>query len=179
MSKLVLVVVASTVFSAQPALAQERLPLPAESATCVDTRRFHDGDTFDCHAGSGADATTVVRLAGIDAPESGQPYWRAARDHLRGLARPGSTVACHKADRYQRKVCRVTSPDGRDVGLELVREGLAWHYVEYAAEQDPQERKEYADAEAAARAGRVGLWAEPTRVAPWECRKVRRGGGRC
>ncbi len=52
-----------------------------------------------------------------------------------------------------------------DVNLEMVRRGLAWHYKRYST--DPA----LADAEAAARARRAGLWADPAPVPPWSYRR--------
>jgi len=65
----------------------------------------------------------VVRLGSIDAPERGQPFGRAAKDALSTLAFDLQAEArCWKRDRYGREVCAVFV-GGRDVGLEMVREG--------------------------------------------------------
>jgi endonuclease YncB( thermonuclease family) len=58
---------------------------------------------------------------------------------------------------------------GRPVNLLLVQQGLAWWYQQFAR-RDTQLR----DAEAKARAGRVGLWADENPQPPWEFRKERR-----
>ena len=50
-------------------------------------------------------------------------------------------------------------------GRELVRDGLAWHYLQYAP-KDAQ----LAELQAEARAARRGLWAEAGAVAPWDWR---------
>lgn len=144
--------------------------------TCAETRGFHDGDTFACRpagqTGNGADgAVVVVRVAGLDAPETGQAHWRPARDRLRQLAGPGTEVRCYKQDRYTRQVCRVHSPSGQDVVEVLLREGWAWHSVAYLSEQSADERSRYANAESSARAEKVGLWKEPDPQAPWDCRR--------
>lgn len=143
----------------------------ASTVVCDSTRGFHDGDTFACVP---ADSPPfVVRVGGLDAPETGQGFWRVSRDRLRALAGPGTTVECYKADRYGRQVCRVRSPAGEDVVERLLREGLAWHGVHYVSEQTADERVRYAAAEAAARAERRGLWSESEPQAPWECRRSR------
>ena len=59
----------------------------------------------------------------------------------------------------------------RDVGLEQIRQGMAWHYKEYQHEQPTQERLVYAQEEENARASRVGLWKDSKPVAPWEWRR--------
>lgn len=52
----------------------------------------------------------------------------------------------------------------RDVGLVMVRDGMAWWYREYAHEQS---------AEDTAWAARRGLWLNASPVPPWEWRRKR------
>lgn len=61
--------------------------------------------------------------------------------------------------------------DGQDVCLEQVRKGLAWWYREYQREQSESDRQAYAAAEEAARASKVGLWADASPMPPWEWRR--------
>jgi len=77
---------------------------------------------------------------------------------------------CHKKDRYGREVCAVYVTR-RDVGLEQIRTGMAWHYKAYQHEQPMQERLVYRDEEDAAKAARRGLWNDAKPVPPWEWRK--------
>jgi endonuclease YncB( thermonuclease family) len=112
-----------------------------------------------------------IRLEGIDAPELGQAHGRAARQHLAGLAARRDAVAhCSKTDSYGRHVCRLRV-DGRDAGLAQVRAGMAWLYDRYADELPAKRRRQYEDAQARARAARVGLWADPRAIPPWEWRR--------
>ena len=108
-----------------------------------------------------------VRLHGVDAPEQGQPFGAASKRRASDLAF-GSTVTVHlhDVDRYGRTVAAVELADGRDLGRELVRGGLAWHYPRYAP-RDADLRRLQAEAKAARR----GLWAEAGAVAPWDWRK--------
>ena len=48
--------------------------------------------------------------------------------------------------------------DHRDVCLEQVRRGIAWHFKQYAQDQTPDDRGTYAEADVPARAAGVGLW---------------------
>ena len=64
---------------------------------------------------------------------------------------------CHKKDRYGRQVC-VVFVGLRDVGLEQIRAGFAWHYKAYQHEQRTHERLVYGQEEENAKASRVGLW---------------------
>jgi len=132
-----------------------------------------DGDTLDLVTPSNEQLR--VRLAAIDAPEKGQAYGNAARRALSALTyRRIVRVEWSKRDAYGRVVGKVLL-QGDDVGLELIRRGLAWHYTAYAGEQRPAERARYAAAEAAARSRRLGLWAGSDPVAPWRYRHGDRG----
>ena len=79
---------------------------------------------------------------------------------------------CHKKDRYNREVCTVFA-SLRDVGLEQIRAGMAWHYKDYQHEQTTQDRLVYRDEEQNAKASQVGLWKDANPVPPWEWRKQR------
>ena len=124
--------------------------------------RIADGDTLTV-----LDAANVqhkVRLAGIDAPERGQPFGSKARELLATLTM-GKTVTVRggRPDKYGRTLARV-EVEGQDVNRELVAEGLAWHYTQFDRSDD------LAAAERAARAARRGLWADAKPVPPWEWR---------
>ena len=81
---------------------------------------------------------------------------------------------CHKKDRYGREVCAVLV-SLRDVGLEQIRQGMAWHYKEYQHEQMTHDRLVYRDEEKSAKARRVGLWKDAKPVPPWERRRRENG----
>lgn len=119
-----------------------------------------------------------VRLAGIDAPEKGQPFGVASKTHLsEQVFGRMVTVEWTKRDRYRRVVGRVLS-DGEDVCLDQIRAGLAWHYKQYANEQTAGRRAAYAAAEEQARQDKVGLWSQPNPIPPWEFLHPERTGAR-
>lgn len=150
---------------------------PPEPVTCQTIQAVHDGDTLTCTPQGSA--PFVVRVAGVDAPERGQAYWQASREALKHLAQPGTRAACYKTDRYARQVCRLSSPNGEDLSLALVHQGLAWHTQSYQDEQTPQERALYAAAQEQARQARRGLWRQAQPQAPWDCRRLRRQHQSC
>ena len=131
-----------------------------------------DGDTIKV-----LDATKtqhVVRLGSIDAPERAQPFGRAAKEGLSTMVFDRRVEArCWKRDRHGREVCGVFV-GARDVALEMVRDGYAWHYKEFEREQSAEDRAAYARTEAEARAARRGLWREPGAIPPWQWRNERR-----
>lgn len=129
----------------------------------------HDGDTLTLL--DSERRQHKIRLAGIDAPELGQAYGRAAREHLaQRVAGTVVQVLSSKTDRYGRIVGKALV-DGIDVNLDQVRAGFAWHYKQYAREQTVADRSLYAAAEDSARAARRGLWQEKGAVPPWEWRR--------
>ena len=116
-----------------------------------------------------------IRLSGIDAPEKKQDYGERSKTSLSSLAYNRQAAAhCRKTDRYQRKVC-VVFVDGRDVGLEQIKTGMAWWYQQYAKEQTQQERIDYEHAEFQAKSHRYGLWNGKNPAPPWEWRHNARG----
>ena len=132
----------------------------------------HDGDTITLL--DAENRQHKIRLDGIDAPELGQPFGRASKQHLAELLANREAVAeCSKIDRYRREVCRVLV-GGTDAGLEQVRAGLAWFFRRYAKEMPPDRRQQYADTEA--QAERHGLLADAEPVAPWDWRATQKGG---
>lgn len=140
-----------------------------------------DGDTFTLQADDGR--RLRVRIAGIDAPESRQPYADVSRRHLRELLRARRVrIEPIKLDPYDRVVARVLALEapapGRaadpgaahDVGLAMIEAGLAWHFVRYRADQSREEFERLADAQRAARSRRAGLWRDPAPEPPWDFR---------
>lgn len=137
----------------------------------------HDGDTITLRTDDRG--IFNVRLSGADTPETGQAYWRVARDRLnRLISDKPVTVRCYKQDWRKREVCHA-SVDGTDPALVLVKEGLAWYAFMFSDELVPAMRSAYEKAEADARQRRIGLWQEPEPLPPWECRKLRKAHQRC
>jgi endonuclease YncB( thermonuclease family) len=125
-----------------------------------------------------------IRLAGIDAPEKGQPFGNASRKRLSELvAGKEVRVEFEKYDRYGRIVGKVlvTPPDcptcGKtlDVGLAQVTTGMAWWYRYYAHEQSIEDQARYELAEKEAKVRRAGLWQDKNPEPPWDWRRARRG----
>jgi endonuclease YncB( thermonuclease family) len=130
-----------------------------------------DGDTLVVL--EGGKVQHRVRLAGIDAPEKHQAFGARAHQALASAVfRRTVMLEWYKKDRYGRLVAKVTVAD-RDIGLELIAAGLAWHYKAYEQEQAPADRSRYAAAEVEARRASAGLWSNPSPVPPWNYRAAR------
>jgi endonuclease YncB( thermonuclease family) len=132
-----------------------------------------DGDTITV-LGAG-NRQTHVRLQGIDAPESAQAFGQVSKRNLSDLIFGRQIVIEYeKTDRYGRTLGKVLV-GGRDVNLEQIRAGLAWHYKHYQDEQSMEDRQLYADAETEARSARCGLWADLNPIPPWDFRRGKHG----
>lgn len=126
-----------------------------------------DGDTMTV-----LDSTNTqhkIRLAAIDAPEKAQPFGNRSKQSLSDLCfRKQAVVDVVDMDRYGRSVGVVTC-DGVKANEAQISAGMAWVYRKYAEGFGylfPLEDK--------ARSTKLGLWADPTPLAPWEWRKAKR-----
>ena len=133
-----------------------------------------DGDTVTV---LDADKTQYrIRLAGIDAPERGQPGAQRSKESLSALVydQPVRVESVNR-DRFDRIVGKVwiastdspcrgkpDCPMTLDAGLTQITMGRAWWFRKYADEQE-------------ARAKKAGLWRDGTAVPPWEWRQQRQG----
>jgi endonuclease YncB( thermonuclease family) len=150
--------------SSAPSSAETNLqPQPDLSGKNVLVGRvvgIADGDSGTVLVGT---SRYRIRLSAIDAPEKGQPFSQAAKNNLSRLIFGRQiTLSYSKIDRYGRLVGKVIV-DGVDVNL-------AWHYKEFAREQSPEDRQNYAEAEIRARNAKRGLWSEPDPLPPWQKR---------
>jgi len=93
----------------------------------------------------------IIRLNGIDAPESGQDFGQVSKRHLSDLVFGKDVqVFGSKLDRYGRYVGTVLV-DGTDANLEQLRAGMAWVYSDYITDVPAEKRPIYQQAEAEAR----------------------------
>ena len=97
-----------------------------------------------------------------------QPYGQAAKKALSDkIFLKLVVITTKKKDRYGRAVGHVLLGK-RDINLEMLEEGMAWHYRQYSKNQRLQQ------VEDEAKAGKKGLWKDPSPVAPWDWRKTER-----
>jgi micrococcal nuclease len=149
---------------AEPAVTRAQTPVHHDPRKLhLRVVGVHDGDTL-----TGLDDAKTqhkVRLDAIDAPELGQPFGQASKKALsEKVFGKDVAVIAKTTDRYGRTVGHVLI-DGRDVNLEMLEEGMAWHYKKY------DKNKRLGEAEESARAARKGLWQDRDPVPPWDWRK--------
>lgn len=108
-----------------------------------------------------------VRLAGIAAPAPSQAFAPEAARYLSGLLL-GKTVKIvgRRFDDLGLLRGKVLL-GGRDINLEQVIAGFAWHHVEVPGEQSPGDRQLYEAAEDHARKLKFNLWSQTNPVPPW------------
>jgi endonuclease YncB( thermonuclease family) len=126
--------------------------------------RVSDGDTVWVKP-EGDAATRKLRLQGLDAPEICQTGGLPARDALATLVMNERVqVSVKYQDDYGRGLARL-SVNGQDVGAKLVAAGHAW------SSRWHRSLGPYAQQEAQAKAGKLGLFAQPQPEMPRDFRK--------
>ncbi len=121
-----------------------------------------DGDTITVLTAEKREVK--VRLFGVDCPEKSQDFGSKAKGFTSAMVFGRQVEVKEKdTDRYGR-VVGVVLCEGKNLNLELVKAGLAWHYKQYS------KSKELAKAEQEARDGKAGLWSQQNPQPPWEFR---------
>ncbi|MCB1789023.1 MAG: thermonuclease family protein [Gammaproteobacteria bacterium] len=134
--------------------------------------RIVDGDTFVMDVRG---AQYQVDIASIDAPESNQPWGDVAAATLSGTL-SGRFVVVETTQLAAGRARGRVTVRGRDVGLDLLYDGLAWATVQFEPPlslQPPEQRADhpYLRAEQEARLGRRGLWRDARPLPPWQWRR--------
>lgn len=111
----------------------------------------------------------TIRLAHIDCPEKSQDFGTKAKQFTSGFCfgKIVEVVIAGKPDRNGRWIAEIFYKN-QNLGKELVRNGLAWHFKRYSHNAD------YAELEIIARKKKVGLWQLKDAIAPWEFRKMKK-----
>lgn len=105
-----------------------------------------------------------VRMIEIDAPEKKQAFGQQSKKSLSDLCFKKPVVVVEKGkDKYRRSLVRLFC-DGVDANAEQVRRGMAWAYQKYLTDQSIDEL------EKEARSKKIGLWADPNPIPPWDFR---------
>ncbi len=111
----------------------------------------------------------TIRFAHVDCPEirKGQPFGQAAKKFTSELCFGQIVTVINegKYDRYKRLIAVIINEENENVNKELVKAGLAWHFIKYSNDTS------YDDLELTARQNKVGLWADENPTPPWDWRK--------
>ncbi|CAI9629321.1 unnamed protein product [Alternaria burnsii] len=116
--------------------------------------------------------TLHIRIAGVDAPElahwgrEAQPFAKEAHGWLINLIHTRRVRAyIYRRDQYDRIVAQVFVRRWffkKDVGLEMLRAGLATVYEAKTGAEFGTAEEKYRAAEKKARESKVGMWAKPS-----------------
>jgi endonuclease YncB( thermonuclease family) len=108
-------------------------------------------------------------LAGIDAPDENQSYFKKAKKRLAELLNGKDvTVMLRTGDRDE--TFAIIYVGAEDIGLRMIQEGLAWYSPARAMVQNSADREKYRLAESTAKAAKSGLWSDKVPIAPWTFR---------
>jgi endonuclease YncB( thermonuclease family) len=130
-------------------------PVPPSpgSGTLLQTAGGGDGDSWSDTAG------TEYRLGLVNTPETGECYGSTATAQRESLTARGFYAQVYAHDTYGRHVAVVTTADGINVNVHLVRQGLADdRYLQQFRSENPGLASSLDEAFAAAKAERAGLW---------------------
>lgn len=112
----------------------------------------------------------VISIAAIDAPERYQAWGDRSKANLGRLSFNRAAVAhCTGVDRRGHQVCKLTV-NNLDVGLEQIKDGMAWRVRNYANGLSAEDQSAYESTELMAKLKRQGLWRDTNPVPPWRFR---------
>jgi len=154
------------------------VPVESRVSDAIDEGRAKSAERTRVYVGrvtsvSAGDVLCIVTSGGtrvevlldlIDAPETDQPYGKESTEYLKKLVHGREVrVEYKKCDCRGRVLGRVTLKK-QDVNLKMVAAGMAWYCGL------PDRTPGYAEADAAARKGKKGLWADdnPINPAQWK-----------
>lgn len=113
----------------------------------------------------------TVILKGVDAPELKQEFGDVAQQHLATLILNKIVEVEFSELRDGNLIGKVTYKNA-DIGLQVIRDGVAWYAVKNDHNLSEVDRSMYLEAEQAARNERRGLWQDGTPMPPWEWRRA-------
>lgn len=102
------------------------------------------------------DATTSVRLAWVAAPSMGGPFHEESTKYLEGLIQNRTVTVVRLL--HGRAESGIVYVGDVDIGLEMIKAGMAWYYATDYPVQLSNEKKQYAIAAREAKIRRLGIW---------------------
>ena len=138
-----------------------------------------DGDTIDVLNDN--NQKLRIRLLGIDTPEPKQHFGSESSFYLNKILNGSSVVIISSPEKnkpytlgYYKRIIGKVVMNGRDINLEMIKKGMAWHFKKYKKSQPIEDRYSYNDAENEAREKNIGLWSEDNPLPPWKWRQQNR-----
>jgi endonuclease YncB( thermonuclease family) len=128
--------------------------------------KIKDGDTIDILFNG---KPLTIRFAHIDCPEKKQPFGMVAKKFIaeKCFGKIVTILNENKFDRNKRLIGVLINDQGENLNKELLKAGLAWHYLKYSNDTS------YSNLEAIARLNKIRIWSDPNPTAPWVWRNGR------
>lgn len=131
--------------------------------------QIHDGKSL---AVTNENRNLEVLLEGLDIPERGQEYANASRQHLADLVLGKQVYIKYTGIESNGRLIAKVYWNDMDVGLQVIRDGVAWYDRSTNSPLTDAERRIYAGSEQAARDERRGMWQYGSPMPPWEWRRA-------
>jgi endonuclease YncB( thermonuclease family) len=124
-----------------------------------------DGDTLKVLVGE--QKLLRIRLAFCQAPEKKQAFGARAKQAVSELVLGKDIeLRTHAIEQYELTVAQVLA-DGKDVGTEMLRQGLAWVDDRDITDASSEIQDTYRKSQEEAKADQRGLWSDPDSIPPW------------
>jgi len=143
----------------------------------AEVLRIIDGDTVVVVDSDGQKLR--IRLLGIDTPEKNQRFGYESSAYLKKILNKQSVTIISSPDKnkpytlgYYKRIIGKIFLNGRDINLEMIQKGMAWHFKKYKKSQPIKDRYSYNKAEVNARKKNIGLWKNENPLPPWKWRKL-------
>lgn len=108
-----------------------------------------------------------VRLIGIDAPESSQPYGKQSRDSLFSQVYGKKVVVITYERNYSNLLIGKVFLNKKEINLQQIRHGMAWASYNYVKELSFEDQNTYLVSQSQAKIKRMGLWRDNCPIEPW------------
>ena len=138
-----------------------------------------DGDTIDVLDGN--NQKLRIRLLAIDTPELKQHFGYESFFYLNKILNGKFVTIISSPDKnkpytlgYYKRIIGKVVLNGKDINLEMIKKGMAWHFIKYKKNQPIDESHSYNKAESEARKKYIGLWSEVNPLPPWKWRQQNR-----
>ncbi len=113
----------------------------------------------------------TVTLKGVDAPDLQQEFGDVSQRHLAALIL-NKTVDVEFTELRGGNLVGKVIYNQTDIGLQVIRDGVAWYAVKTDHNLSESDRDAYSEAEEVARNERRGLWQDSSPMPPWEWRRA-------